>query len=213
MDHKLSYKIATRHAYNMYPDLFDEKFEWTFQTYAKPKADTFIAELPGKSILDIGSGPGNHAVYFQTQGLDVLCGDISQAMVERCKEKGLNARILDIQALPFQGPTFDGIWAYAVILHLPRTDVSQIIAQLALLLKPNGVLGLAVKEGQGEGMEHHTSYPNTERWFTYFQEEEMVTLCQPYFEVISISRTLPKNKFTFLHFLFRRKPELGVNHG
>jgi SAM-dependent methyltransferase len=41
------------------------------------------------SLLEVGAGAGHDSLYFQEQGLRVLCTDLSPAMVERCQAKGL----------------------------------------------------------------------------------------------------------------------------
>ena len=39
------------------------------------------------SLLEVGAGTGHDSLYFQRQGLRVLCTDLSPAMVELCGRK------------------------------------------------------------------------------------------------------------------------------
>src|SRR3989344_6002149 len=57
------------------------------------EANWFLRHLPeeGAKILDLGSGPGVLAGDFTKAQVDVLCLDFSDAMVQRCQEKGLKA--------------------------------------------------------------------------------------------------------------------------
>ena len=60
------YKIVTKDTYERYTEIFDRKFQEHFDNNVQPLADKFLAHLTnGKKILDLGSGPGNHAVYFR----------------------------------------------------------------------------------------------------------------------------------------------------
>src|ERR1700750_1853181 len=51
------------------------------------------------SLLEVGAGTGHDSLYFQRQGLRVLCTDLSPAMVELGRAKGLDARVADFLGL------------------------------------------------------------------------------------------------------------------
>jgi predicted O-methyltransferase YrrM len=42
-----------------------------------------------KSLIEIGAGHGVSGLFFQQQGLDVTCTDLSAELVERCRRSGL----------------------------------------------------------------------------------------------------------------------------
>ena len=51
----------------------------------------FLAILQGESrtsLIDIGAGTGVHGLFFQSQGIEVNCIDLSPALVEQCRKKG-----------------------------------------------------------------------------------------------------------------------------
>ena len=50
-------------------------------------------------LLEIGSGTGQDSVFFASHGLDVVATDMSAAMVARCRDKGLVARVMDFSQL------------------------------------------------------------------------------------------------------------------
>ena len=199
------YKEDTIKTYDQYSDQFDQKFEKHFYTFVQEKADAFIRELPGKDIVDLGCGPGNHARYFKERGLNVLGVDLSPAMVERTRSKGIPAEIHDIENLDLGDRTFDGVWMYASLLHVHRDRVSDVVSRVRAILKPNGLLGLAVKEGVGMQLESHPSYPGTHRLFTYFSDSEVRELFSPYFTLLHFGSTRVKDTYTFLHYLFKKK--------
>ena len=61
---------------------------------------------------------------------------------------------------------FDGIWACASILHLPKPELSETIKKIAVALKPGGVLYTSFKYGTFEGMRNG-------RYFTDFTEDTL----------------------------------------
>jgi Methyltransferase domain len=74
-------------------------------------------------------------------------------MVRATKElTGLDARQLAFDELDFTAE-FDGIWACASLLHVTRRELGSVLAQLARALKPNGVLYMSFKYGDGERVE------------------------------------------------------------
>jgi|SRR3989344_6247075 len=192
-----TYKEKTKETYDLYAKDFDAKFGEHFNARVKDEADIFISYLAGNKILDIGSGPGNHAEYFKSKGFDVICGDISPAMVSLCAQKGLRAELIDIEekTLP---DTFHAVWAYAVLLHIPKNKIKKAVENILVMLKPGGLIGLALKEGEGEHMETHHSYPNTERLFTYFTDQEVRELFLPTFDLLHFNRMVDRIKYRHL---------------
>jgi hypothetical protein len=73
---------------------------------------------------------------------------------------GLPVQVIRFEDLAF-GPEFEGVWASASLLHVPRADLSTVLDRLASALKPGGVLFASVKRGEGEGVRDG-------RWFTFY---------------------------------------------
>ena len=201
----MDYKEELKKAYNEYAKEFDEKFQRRFQDFIRPEADAFLEHLSGKKILDLGSGAGNHGKYLQDKGFDVLCVDISEEMVNLCREKGLRAEMIDMESLRLPEKSFDGVWAYTSLIHTPKKDVPKVVQQIFRVLKPGGILGLALKEGIGEGPESDERYPGAERWFSYFTSNEAKQLFGNLSELISESKTDEGYRHEFMNFLFRAR--------
>lgn len=198
-----SYKDETIRTYNSYPSLFDEKFQQHFDAHVKKNADNFIALLKGKKILDLGSGPGNHAAYFKEKGFEVLCLDFSDEMLALCRKKGLDTIKMDIEQLDLPDK-FDGIWAYASLLHIPKKNAGQIADKLSTMLVPGGVLALALKEGEGEQFEDNEKYPGTERWFVYYTDDEVRNIFSDRFNILQFGRDVFR-KYSFINYLMKKK--------
>ncbi len=197
----MDYKQETKRTYETYPEVFDKRFQLHFAKHVQPEADIFISHLNGKKIVDLGCGPGNHADYFRQKGLEVLCIDISEEMVRLCKQKGLRAEVIDFENLELDGQ-FDGVWAYASLLHIPKNKIQNVVSRIEKVLKQEGILGLSLKEGKGEGFEPHHRFPGTQRWFTYYTDDEIRQLFGR-FEVLHSSRTDVYDKYVFLNYVMK----------
>jgi len=198
-------KLLTKQAYNKYAEKFNRTFGDDFETDVIHKADIFLGKLQGNKILDLGSGPGNHAEYFTKKGFNVLCVDISEKMIELCKRKGLKAEITDIEHLTLPAQSFDGIWAMASLLHIPKSNITNVINSIAEILTPKGILAISVKEGYGEKMEKHPDFPGVERLFVYFTDQEIRNLFTPKFELLHYDRTNFHDLSFFLNYIFKLK--------
>ena len=197
------YKSATKKTYNLHYEEFEEKFTRSFQNTIK-EADKFLANLNGKKIIDLGCGSGNHAQYFQKKGFDVLCIDYSEKMLELCKKRDLKTKLIDIEDLQLPESSTNGIWAYACLLHIQKEKIPKIAEKFTEILKAKGLVGLALKEGEDEGFVEYSKHPFTQRWVSYFQDEEVRELFGKDFELINFSRTKGEDCW-FLNYLLRLK--------
>lgn len=132
--------------------------------------DQFVAAVPGKAVLEFGSGPGHDADYMEKCGLQVMRTDAVPAFVDRLCGAGHEARLLDIRVDDFGGP-YDGIWANAVLLHLERAQFGDVVRRARRAVVNGGVFGVSLKEGDGEGWT--TRKLEAPRYFTYWREAEV----------------------------------------
>lgn len=111
----------------------------------------FVGHLPGRRVLDLGSGGGRDSALFKAFGLEPLCLDISNSMLAICREKGLEAMVADMENLPFAAESFDGVWAYASLHHVPKRNMGKLLGEINGILKPGGAFLATLKEGSEEG--------------------------------------------------------------
>ncbi len=192
-------------SYNQNPAYHEDKFRKHFEEYALPDVQRFVSELKGPKVLDAGCGPGIYLEYFREQGVEALGIDLSEGFLERCIQKGLNVRKMDMEQPLLYPYSYDGIWAHAAIMHIPRSRVPQLVQTWAKLLKPNGLLFVSAKEGVDEGFEPAENGDNTKRWFTYFSEEELIKLFSAKFDVIHHYQQTTGSR-VWVKCLFRLKP-------
>jgi SAM-dependent methyltransferase len=98
-----------------------------------------IAAARPRRVLEVGGGEGELAERIQDElGAEVVGVDQSAAMVEAQRSKGIDARVGDVQQLPFTDGEFDAALAAWMLYHVP--DLDRGLAELARVLKPGGVL-------------------------------------------------------------------------
>ena len=148
--------------------------------------DAFVALLPpGARVLELGCGPGRDADLLEERGVTVDRTDATAAFVDRLRETGTPARLLNAITDDFGGP-YDAVFASAVLLHLSREDVARVLDKAAAATGPDGVLAFDVKEGDGDGWS--TAKLDLPRHFTYWRRDALQELLdRSPWQVVSMS--------------------------
>lgn len=90
-------------------------------------------------VLEVGCGWGEFAARVQEElGAEVLAVDLSPRMVELARERGVDAQVGDVQALPFADGSFDCAVANYMLYHAP--DIDRALGELHRVLRPGGTL-------------------------------------------------------------------------
>jgi SAM-dependent methyltransferase len=106
---------------------------------AREPAVRALVEAAPRRVLEVGCGWGALAEWVaRDTGAEVVATDLSPRMVELARERGVDARVADVQALPFADGEFDAAVAAWMLYHVP--DLRRGIAELARVLRPGGVL-------------------------------------------------------------------------
>jgi SAM-dependent methyltransferase len=125
------------------------------------RLDAFIKALPvGGTILELGCGAGQDSAYLLAQGFDVRPTDGTPELA-RAAEKRLRrpVAVLLFGDLDEQ-EKYDGIWANACLLHVPRADLPAIITRIHRALKAGGIFYASYKAGHAEGRDKFNRYFN-----------------------------------------------------
>ncbi|RJQ31430.1 class I SAM-dependent methyltransferase [Candidatus Parcubacteria bacterium] len=145
-------------------------------TWADPSLKLFIKSLSRKSyVLDLGCGSGIDAKKMSKAGFRVIGIDISTSMIKISKRlvPKVKFKIMDIYNLKFKDKTFDGIFAKASLLHVPKKRQLYVLKNLNRVLKPSGKIMILVKEGRGERSVVGKEYGKPiKRFFSFFSEKE-----------------------------------------
>lgn len=200
----MDYKEENRKAYDTFAEIFEDNTKEYLQNHLLEDVNLFIQNLQGKRILDVGSGPGRDSLFFKNKGLNPVCIDISSSMIKLCKEKDLEAYEMDLENIEFDDFSFDGVWAYTSLLHVPKNKISSVLKRIKSLLKNDGIFYLGMKEGNFEGFKEDERYPNTRRFSTFFTDEEIRKLLTEDFELLHTSKVEIGGKI-YLNYLCRKK--------
>lgn len=99
-----------------------------------PKLATYFSGL----VFDVGCGIGDFLKYRpQTIGVDV-----NPHAVDWCRKRGLDARLMTEDRLPFGNDAFDGVMLDNVLEHL--TQPGALLAEIRRVLSPGGRLLVGV---------------------------------------------------------------------
>jgi SAM-dependent methyltransferase len=104
-----------------------------------------VAECTPRRVLEVGGGEGELAerIVRELQA-ELVFVDQSERMVDIARRRGLDARVGDVQELPFDDATFDTAIAAWMLYHVP--DLSRGLGELARVIEPGGHL-VAVTNG------------------------------------------------------------------
>lgn len=141
--------------------------EGTYDADVSLLQQEFMSRLkPGSLILDFGCGSGRDTRSFLDHGFQVEATDGSEELCRIASaHTGISVRQMLFQDLHEQN-RYDGIWACASILHLNKTDLQQVLQQMADALKDQGIAYISFKYGDFEGIRN-------ERYFTYLTEDSL----------------------------------------
>ncbi|MET4038522.1 class I SAM-dependent methyltransferase [Bradyrhizobium sp. RT6a] len=165
----------------------------------------FLALLPsGGSILELGCGAGNHSAVMLAEGFSVRATDGSPEMAEIASQRLGHA----VEAMRFDQldahEAYDGLWASACLLHVPRDELAGILARIHRALRPSGVFYASYKMGEGDGRDSLGRYYNyaSPEWLeaTYASAGPWITLSSDRNVIQSFDET-PAN---MLHLVVRK---------
>lgn len=96
-----------------------------------------VAEIAPRRVLEVGPGRGETAEWIAREtGAEVIAIDQSERMVELTRARGVDARLGDVQDLPFDDATFDCVVAAWMLYHV--ADLDRGLAEIARVLRPGG---------------------------------------------------------------------------
>jgi ubiquinone/menaquinone biosynthesis C-methylase UbiE len=193
----------TINTYNQLANDYDKETIDFWDRFPRTIFDKFI-DLTKGEVLDIGSGPGRDGLILQKAGLDVTCLDASEAMVKISTERGLHSIVGDFNELPFENGSFDGVWAYTSLLHVSKSKVDQPLSEIRRVLKPNGIFGLGLIEGDTE-LYRESSGVGKPRWFSFYRKEEIEKLLAKYNFEIMYFEEFKVNTKNYLNFICKKK--------
>lgn len=121
----------------------------------------FCDRLPaGGRILELGCGGGEDSEAMLKRGFDVSPTDGTPEMAAMAQQRlGRPVRVLRFEDIS-EIEAYDGVWACACLLHVPRPDLADVLARIRQALKPAGLFYASYKAGSEEGFDRLGRYYN-----------------------------------------------------
>jgi SAM-dependent methyltransferase len=110
----------------------------------------WLQYLPdGARLLDLGCGGGQDASDLDRLGYRVVGLDRTSALLSAGRRRYYSLPLVraDLRDLPFQAMSFDGLWAAASLMHLPKPVARRILTDLCRLVRPGGLFAATMTHG------------------------------------------------------------------
>jgi ubiquinone/menaquinone biosynthesis C-methylase UbiE len=168
---------------------------------------SLIQEENKTSLLEIGPGAGKDSLFFQENGLNIKCIDLSPELVKICRQKGLDAQVMDMTELSLPKESFDVVYALNSLLHIPKKDLPTVLKNIQAVLKPNGLfyMGVYGSENESEHIWENDSY-TPKRFFAFYSDEHLQEITAQYFDLISFKKVTFEGNQPHFQRLILRKP-------
>ncbi|MBT6821280.1 class I SAM-dependent methyltransferase [archaeon] len=167
------YQKVTVDTYDRTADEFTKKVE---SLHNIEQSKIFLNLIPKNChILDLGCGSGRDSEIFSQKKYKVTGIDLSSKMINICKKRNIDVdfRIMNILDLKFEDESFDGIWANASFIHIPKNEFFKGLNESLRILKKDGVMYISLKLGNNEGIENDDRYGIANKYMSYFSKDEI----------------------------------------
>jgi ArsR family transcriptional regulator len=159
-------------------------------------------------VLDGGSGDGTIAQLLQPRVRTITCLDRSERVIDAARarlgrEKNVRFQVGDLQALPFEGASFDQVLLFNVLTYAENPP--QVLKEAARVLRPAGQLVVVTLEAH-QHQDFIATYEHVSSGFTAAQLRKLLTRAGLEVEVCAVShREKRAPHFQVLH-AFAKKP-------
>lgn len=114
--------------------------------------EKFKKYLPQGKVIEIGSGGGRDSIDLMKMGYEYVGTDISKGLLNEAKKNNPSATFLQQSVYDLITPPklYDGFWACAVLLHIPKKRMDEALKSIYKVIKKNGVGFISLKKGKRE---------------------------------------------------------------
>lgn len=182
----------------------------TMQDWKIQERANFLSMLQKEhkqTLLELGAGPGHDSKFFQEQGLDTVCIDLSPEMVALCRQKGLRAHVMDIADIHLPDDSFDAVYAMNSLLHLTKAEFPAVLQQVDRLLKPDGLFFIGVYGGfDHQGVWEQDTY-SPKRFFLFFTDDHLKQEVENVFDILSFNPVIfaPEDAIHFQALIMKKR--------
>lgn len=139
---------------------------------------------PPFTILDLGCGPGRDLKALSALGHVAVGLEGAPSFVAMARaHSGCEVLEQDFLRLDLPGGRFDGVFANAVLFHVPGQALPRVLQELRAALKPRGVLFSSNPHGHNEegwNRGRYGAYHDLESWRRYMTQAGFTELSHYY---------------------------------
>lgn len=142
--------------------------------------------FPGSRVLEAGCGDGKSLLAMAVRDWDIVAFDFSQEAIRISSGHHAlhNVKFIkaDARAMPFTMETFDAVFLFHILGHIPLKGRTHVAAEAERVLIPGGVVFLRVfsvndfREGSGSLVDPHTYRRGDGILTHYFSVDEVESL-------------------------------------
>jgi len=148
----------------------------------KDEMQTFHKYLKQGAILEIGAGGGRDAKELVELGYSYVGTDVSSGLLDIARKEMPDQEFYEQSVHDLHFPErekFDGFWASAVLLHVPKSRIDEALQQIKKVVKPGGVGFISLQNGDGEKSRINELHgQQLERWFAYWRKDEFTEVLE-----------------------------------
>jgi cyclopropane fatty-acyl-phospholipid synthase-like methyltransferase len=184
MEEDSLHRQQLRQTYDKYAQERDSRDIETWKIAERDKVLMTFMQAGKNKLLEIGAGTGRDSKFFVDKGFDVVCIDLSPAMVKLCQQKGLTAYVMDMGHISFQDESFDAIYSMNSLLHLTKSEFPHILDQILALLRNDGIFYLGTYGGYDHEGEWDKDPYTPKRFFSFFSDEHIQQEVSKRFDIL-----------------------------
>lgn len=166
-------KQKTEKVYNKIASEYDKQH---FGHFWVEEFDFYKNILKGNNIVDLGCGAGRDAAIFIDNGFNYTGIDISSGMLKVANKRAPegNFKQMDFSKTSFGNNTFDGFWASASFVHVPKNEIDKTLQEAKRITKKGGIGFISMKEKNKieEGFIKKEKYGGISRYFSFYTQNE-----------------------------------------
>jgi SAM-dependent methyltransferase len=157
------------------------------ETWKNDERQAFLSRLQAegrRSLFEVGAGGGHDSQFFADHGLQVVATDLSPQMVEMCRRRGLDARVMDVVDLKLPPKSFQSAYSMNSLLHVPNADLENALLSIrgALMRGALCYVGVYGAKEPFEGIlpsDFHTPH----RFFSFRTNEQLLAVAKRVFRI------------------------------